>query len=406
MVNQVYIDSLIANYREPVCALLNNRDLSFWKNRINPLLPGFVSETKYAGSLSTRFHLYGDIQDIRSADSIIRKVDMDFNHREAGADLLLGHYSILQHRFKEADDWLGKAKLNGLKKYEQLTASFDVDFELGRYFNANNELKELKSASDYGYYFRRSKMDHLNGLLDSSIQAMMQAANQEKSNPFLEQVALSNAADLNIHAGNLRTAAQLYTTCIQMNCADFHSILGLGWIALVSDKNDSLAEKIFAFVHSKNKLPDALFKLVQMAETRGDSVLERKWALAFEKQATDPVYGNMYNKYMIELYTGILNDPSRAVQLSERELGNRVTPQTNAWYVWSLYADNKTEEAYKQFKKNVSGRPLEGLELYWMGKMMQGMQKGFNAQAFFKAAWLNKYDLSPAICMDLEKQLN
>ena len=116
-------------------------------------------------------------------------------------------YSILQHRFKEADACLEKAKRIGLKKYDLLTSSFDVDFELGRYFDAANELKELRSSSDYGYFFRLSKMEHLNGMLDSSIHAMLYAAKQEESSPYLEQVALSNAADLYIHAGDLEEAA-------------------------------------------------------------------------------------------------------------------------------------------------------------------------------------------------------
>jgi hypothetical protein len=87
-------------------------------------------------------------------------------------------------------------------------------------------------------------------------------------------------------------------------------------------------------------------------------------------------------------------------------LENRATAQTYAWYAWSLFSNNKKKEAYEQFEKNVSGRPLEGLELYWMGKMMNGMNKEYNAQAFFKAAYINKYDLSPAILQDLEKQLD
>jgi hypothetical protein len=190
-----------------------------------------------------------------------------------------------------------------------------------------------------------------------------------------------------------------------MNSADFHSLTGLGWIAMVHDKNDSLAERIFAFVRTRNKMPDPLFKLTQMAQVREDSLQEKKWAHAFESMAAKPEYGNMYNKYLIELYTGILNDPARAEQLSNQELKNRATPQTYAWYAWSLYSNNKKKEAYNQFEKNVSGRPLEGLELYWMGKMMQGMNKGYNAQAFYKAAYINKYDLSPAILRDLEKQL-
>jgi hypothetical protein len=404
IVSRIYIDSLISNYREPVFARLNDSSMQFWKNRIDPELPGLVSETRYAGTLSLRFHLFGDIQDIKKADSVVRRLDAHFNHKEAQADLTLVNYSILQHRFKEADVWLEKAKQNGLKKYDQLSSSFDVDFELGRNFQAANELKDLKSSGDYGYFFRRSKMDHLNGLLDSSIHAMLQAAKQEENSPYLFQVALSNAADLYIHAGDLKQAAELYQKCLAINSADFHSLTGLGWIALVHDKNDSLAKKIFAFIRTKNKLPDPLFKLTQTAQINGDSSEQKKWAHAFESEATEPVYGDMYNKYMIELYTGILNDPARAEQISLHELENRATAQTYAWYAWSLFSNNKKAEAYEQFKQNVSGRPLEGLELYWMGKMMQGMNKGYNAQAFFKAAYMNKFDLSPAILQDLEKQ--
>jgi tetratricopeptide (TPR) repeat protein len=405
IVSQIFIDSLISHYQEPAFARTNDSTMQFWRSRIDPKLPGIVNESKYAGTLALRFHLFGDIHDIKTADSLIRRLDSNFNHREAQAELTMVSYSILQHRFNEADTWLERAKQNGLKKYDQLTSSFDVDFELGRNFKAANELKELKSSGDYGYFFRLSKMDHLNGLLDSSIHAMIQAANQESNSPYLYQVALSNAADLYVHAGALKVAADLYEKCLSINCTDFHSLMGLGWIALAHDKNDSLSERIFEFVKGKNKLPDPLFKLTQMAQMTGDSMQEKKWALAFESEATENVYGNMYNKYMIELYTGILHNPSKAEEISMRELENRATAQTYAWYAWSLFSNNKKKEAYEVFEKNVSGRPLEGLELYWMGKMMQGMNKEYNARSFFKAALINKYDLNPAIREYLEKQL-
>ena len=57
------------------------------------------------------------------------------------------------------------------------------------------------------------------------------------------------------------------------------------------------------------------------------------------------------------------------------------------------------------YQQHVSGKPLEGLELYWMGKLMQGLKKGYNAEEFFKAAYKNKYDLSPGIVKDLQKNL-
>ena len=406
IVSEPFIDSLINHYREPEIAIVNDSNIIFWQNRMRPGSHGLVSESKYAAALVFRFHLFGNIRDIHTAESVSRKIDRDFNGKEAQAALTLARYAILQHRFKEADDWLKKATQTGLKKYDLLTAGFDVDFELGRYFSASNKLKELKAGADYGYFFRRSKMDHLNGALDSSVHAMTRAAELEENSPYLKQVALGNAADLCIHAGKMEKAAALYRQCVEMNSADFHSLQGLGWIALVYDRNDSLAEKIFSFVLTKNKLPDALFKLTQMADAQGNLDLENKYAEAFTRQATDPVYGQMYNKYLIELYTGILHKPALAEQIAEQELINRATPQTWAWYAWSLFSNNKKEQACTVFEKNISGRPLEGLELYWMGKMMQGINKGFNARAFYQAAYSNKYDLSPGILKDLEKQLD
>ncbi|MEJ0083015.1 MAG: hypothetical protein WDM78_19155 [Puia sp.] len=100
-VSRTYIDSLISHYQEPAFARSNDSSMQFWRNRIDPKLPGLVNETKYAGTLSLRFHLFGDIQDIKTADSLIRKLDSNFNCKEAQADLTLVNYSILQHRFKK-----------------------------------------------------------------------------------------------------------------------------------------------------------------------------------------------------------------------------------------------------------------------------------------------------------------
>jgi len=124
-------------------------------------------------------------------------------------------------------------------------------------------------------------------------------------------------------------------------------------------------------------------------------------------KATDTIYGKMYNKYLIEIYDGILHNPAKAEELARNELNNRATPQTYAWYAYALFESNKKDEAYKIFQSHVSGQPLEGLELYYMGLMMKGLGKGYNAQEFFKAADKNKYDLSPdmakALAADLEE---
>ncbi len=405
LVDPLFIDSLIDHYAPPAIALQNEKELLFWKDRINPASPGYLNESRYAGCLNTQFRFSGEIDSLKKADSVLEKVDRDFNHKEASPNLALVSHCVTEHRFSEADSFLLKAKQLGLRPYESLSTSFDVDFELGRYTQAKTELIAIRSPNDFGYYFRKSKMDHLEGALDSSIDDMQRAARLAGTNDYLRTVALANAGDLDIHAENLRAARDAYMQCIRINSADVHSLMGLGWIALVHDRDDSLAERIFRFAQMKTRLPDPLFKLTQLAAARQDTVRQLQYARAFVRQATDPVYGRMYHKYLIQLYTGILREPALADSMAKDELNNRATPQTYAWYVWALLADHQKDQAYKVYQQYVSGKPLEALELYWMGRLMEAMDKNYNAGEFYKAAGRTRYDLDPSDAAYMQRKL-
>lgn len=402
IVSTTFVDSLLTHYSATAAIQANEAEIKFWKDRIDPSNPGLSNESKYAANLVRRFHLTGDVHDLVASDSVLRKIDSVYNHKEAAPNLSLATHAILQHRFAAADEYFVIARNIGLKPYEQNSTAFDIDFELGRYYLAEKDLTYIRSSNDYGYNFRHSKLAHYKGEIDTALMAMKKAAETAGPDIYLKQAALSNVADLYLHSGGLQNAYDNFVASILLNATDLHSIMGIGWIALVHDKNDSLAEKIFRFVQTQTKSPDPLFKLIQTAEARGDSILQTNYARSFEKQVTDTVYGNMYNKYMIDIYTGILHEPAKAETIAQRELGNRNTPQTQAWYVWALFANGKKDEAYKTYQHYVSGKPLEGLELYWMGKLMQGLGKGYNAQQFFKAAYKNRYDLSPGKVKDLE----
>lgn len=399
-----YIDSLIKNYTAPA-VITNQANVEFWGKRIDSSKPGLTNELKYSSTLAERFALKGDIHDLKSADSILHVISTTYNNKELSPYIALVPRSISQHRFNEADSFLNRAKQLGIKQYDAAALSFDVNFELGRYILATENLNKIRSDKDYGYQFRRSKLEHYKGNLDSATNAMMAAASLAENNPMLISAALSNAGDLELHDGKLNQAYELYKKSIATNSSDLHSIMGIGWLALVHDKNDSLAKKIFLFVSTKTKAPDPILKLSQSAELNNDSTSMKKYAQQFADVASDGAYGTMYNKYLIELYTGILNEPGKAEAVAKYEIENRATPQTYAWYVWCLYFNNKKEQAYKVYEEQVSGKPLEGIELYWMGKMMKGLGKGYNAKGFFDAAEKNKYDLSPSKMKDLDENL-
>jgi tetratricopeptide (TPR) repeat protein len=402
LVSLSFCDSLMSHFTLSANAKSNAEEILFWKRRIDAHPGGFTNEQKYASSLFRRFKLFGDIRDVKTADSTVQRIYRDLKEKEPGPGFSLATYDLAQHRFRDAYRLVRHLQELGAEKYATSLLAFDVDFETGNYYDPKLILQSLAETRDYGYYFRLSKYLHYKGELEQSIQAMEKAVQLGAANEILLEAALSNLGDLYIHAGNLDLAAQVYSQSLSLNSCDFHSLSGLGWISLRGDKRDSLARVIFEFVRARTSSPEPIFRLYQVAQQENNRSDELRFARDFALQASDSLYGGMFSKYLIELYTGVLMDPAKAESLAERELVNRSTPQTNAWYAWSLYANHKPTEAYAWYKKYVSGKPLEGLELYYMGKMMQGLGKEYNSMEFFKAAKKNIFDLSPGMAEELE----
>jgi tetratricopeptide (TPR) repeat protein len=399
------IDSLIAHYRPPQLLAQNEAEAGFWRSRIDPSHPGYLNESRYAACLALEFRLTGQIDSLRKADSILVAVDSCFGHREASVDLALVAHYITEHRFRDADSVLTRAKQLGVRPYEGHASSFDVDFERGAYFQARAELASMAAPNDYGYRFRKSKLDHFDGRLDSAIAGMDQAARLGAANEFLQGAAVATAGDLRLHADDAAQARDAYLACVRKNGADYHSWLGLGWIALVHDGNTRLADSVFQFVLAINPLPDPLFRLAQSAGQRGDMLLQMQFAREFAARANRPVYGRMYHKYLIQLDIGVLHDAAAGEAMAKEELANRATPQTYAWYCRALLANGKKDEAFKLYQQKVSGQPLEALELYWMGQLMEATGKNYDAKEFYKAAYKTRYDLDPADAADIRKKL-
>ncbi len=405
IVSKTYVDSLLTNYTTPIEITNNQKNIEFWKSRIQKNGFDIVNEPRYASCLVGRFNLLGDFKDVKKADSILINLEKNFNNKEAGIYLTLVSNSILQHHFKEANDYLQKAKAIGIRKSEDYAITFDVDFELGNIENATANLQKMKQNNDFGYQFRKSKIAHYNGNLEQSITSMNKAREIAGDDFAGRNIALSNGGDLYTHAGKLDNAYSNYKESIKFNSADLHSIMGIGWIALRHDNNDALAKKIFEFVQTKTKSAEPLYKLILVAQHNKDTIAEAKYAKQYESMVTDSIYGKMYSKYLIQLYTQILHNPAKAEIIAKAELTNRATSQTYSWYAYTLLINNKINEANAIYKKYVSGKPLEALELYYMGKLMEANKKGYNASEFYKAANENYYDLSPSIARDLETKL-
>ncbi len=403
-INAGWISKAAAGYSDSLIKK-NEAEILFWKNRVKPNTADYTNSMRYAAALVQHFHLTGNIEDIKQSDSILLSLTCIFKNTEAAPYLSLSSHAILQHEFIKADSFLTIAKNIGLKKYDAAAAGFDISFETGYTENAARQLQEMYQPNDYGYQFRCSKLMHYRADTDSSISAMKSAYELATTNTVLQQAALSNLGDLCLHAGAVKKAADCYTQCIEKNSADLHSFMGLAWIALLHDKNDSLAERMLQFVASRTNSPEPLFKLVAVAQQRGNNTQELQFAKKFEAAVQDTRYGNMYNKYLIQLYTGILSSTAKAVSKAAAELRNRNTAQTQAWYAWALFKNGQQQEALHVFEQKVSGKPLETLELYWMGKLLEAAGKKQMAAQYFYEAAKNRYDLFPSANKDLQQLL-
>jgi hypothetical protein len=405
IVDTRFTDSLIGGNTPAAIETTLSADIAFWEQRIRENPGSFTALGRYSGDLVQRFHLYGDINDLVKADSIEQVLEKLTLGKDAGIMRARAALDITRHRFKEADNYVQKALAIGSEQYASTLMYFDTRFELGSYILAQQALNSCKASNEYGYFFRLSKWKHLQGEADSAVFYMQKAAEWAGNNAVLLQTARSNIADLYLHEGKPEKAAPLYRKNLEANSADYHSLQGLGRIALLHDKNPKTAEKIFRFIAGKNQLPDPYYNLEWVAEAAGDSIARQKAAALFVSKTENELYGSMYHKYQIEMFTGILDQPAKAVAIATAEIANRATPQTYTWLVWSLHKAGNDAEAWKIYKTHVSGKPLETLELFWMGQMMKDMGKDYNANAFFKAADKNRYDLSPVKQRELKDRL-
>jgi tetratricopeptide (TPR) repeat protein len=402
LVARAYVDSVMLEFDSAILDTTLEKEMAFWKSRIKPEGPDLVNSIRYAQLLSVRFQKTGEIQDLHTSDSILKAVASKFHYKDVGPYPGMIRNAISMHAFKRADSLLQQATAIGLRRYEAAALDFDVFFELGQITIAKLALQRMNAENDYGYQFRKAKLKHYLGETDSAIAAMEAAVKLAGDDKSLWQTAVSNLADLQLHAGRPVQAFEKYVTCLREDPADLHSIMRVGWIALMYDGNPVLAERIFTWAATKTALPDPYFKLMAVAESKEDVQSAKHYAKLFAEKASAPAYGEMYNKYLIQVYVDALETPTIALPVAESELNHRNTPQTNAWYSYALLKNGSKATAELIYKERISGKPLEGLEHYYMALLTRSSGNLFAARKYIKLAQENKFDLTPRMLSKLD----
>jgi tetratricopeptide (TPR) repeat protein len=282
---------------------------------------------------------------------------------------------------------------------------FDAALELNQTDEAKACLDKVGAKESFAYLLRKSKwLDHI-GQLDDAIAAMEKAANvaKEKSRESNYVWALANLGDMYGHAGRIQDAYTSFKKVLALQPTQLHALKGIAWIAYSHHGDVALARQIVNAIHEMRPVPDNYLLLAEFCEYEGRKAEAEKWQNEFLSAASAPVYGGMYNKYLIDLYAKSDMQPEKAVALAQRELANRKTPETMTWLAWAHFSSGNTEQV-----KSILGDPLlqEGGEPGLMAKRAVMLQKTGHkeaAQALLESLRENAFELGPVEMKGLQQ---
>jgi tetratricopeptide (TPR) repeat protein len=315
----------------------------------------------------------------------------------------LAHIYITQHRFKEAKVLLDSAFTFPDNKRATELMLFDVSMELGDYTKADKLLGKIKNNSDYNYLIRLSKWSDYRGNLDAAIRYMEQAKTIAEAGGVvsLKVWTYSNIADYYGHAGKLKEAYEHYLMTLELQPDNAYAKKGIAWIVFASEKNSAEATRILDAISGNHLIPDYLLLRAEIAEFDKNlseaKELEKMFLIAVENQD----YGDMYNTYLIDIYSKI--NPKKALSLAEKEIANRATPETYQLLAYAQLMAGMKTEALNTIENFVNDKTFEPKAAYTKAKVYEAngiMDKIPELKAELKEA---AFELGPVIMREVEK---
>jgi tetratricopeptide (TPR) repeat protein len=282
--------------------------------------------------------------------------------------------------------------------------------ELGQYANANRKLEQLADKKSLDYLIRKAKYADHKGNLDEAIRLMETALEKvkglNKKSSF--HWVLSNLADMYGHAGRIQEAYKAYLEVLKTDSANLYCLKGIAWIAYSQDRNTIEAKRILQFIQEQTSMPDMHLLLAQIAEYENNETEMKKQLDLFLKEASRPVYGAMYNKYLIDIYTSVIPDLPKALALAQKEVNSRPTPQTYEWLARVYYKMGDIQKAGELIERFVLDKTFEPEALMNSAVVLAANGRSFKAKELLNECLQSSFELGPvktAAVRDLLKEL-
>lgn len=377
--------------------LKSSHEIQFWEDRLKNDTGSFVNILKLAANHAKRFKINGSIADILIADSFYQRSIQIAGSTDPEIYFSLSQNNILQHRFQDAWQNLLDADSIGVNPYTLQLLKFDAAMEIGHFGDARKNLECLKDKKSFDYLIRKAKMEDHEGRLDNAISFMEKALRdaEQKKNRELILWAKSNLADMYGHAGKVAEAYQNYLSVLNIDSNYLYALKGIAWIAYSHDHNTAAAKKIINYILSQTSMPDLYLVLAEIAKWEGNTAAHSKYLSEFKSIVEKPGFGNMYNKYLIELYADEFNKPEKALAIAEKEIQSRPTPETYSWLSWVYYKMGNYKKAYELLNKFVLGRDFEPRSQMYAAYILRSNGENDKADKLFKLSLESAFELGP-----------
>jgi len=336
----------------------------FWSKRLRPDSSGVGELGPLAGVYDLLFQTTGNPNFLRNAEKLYKKgMEISANDKDVFARGLAHNY-ISQHRFKEAYALLQVTLEGPSNKHQTQLMLFDAAMEVGDYEKAYGYLGKIKNLKDYHYLIRLAKWSDHRGDLENAIHYLEEAKTiaESRDSKALKIWAYSNLGDYYGHAGRIKDSYELYLNTLALQPDNAYVMKSIAWIIYSEENNVQEAHRILDSVMINHKLPDYHLFKAELYEFEGKVDFAKSSQIDFVNAVKDGKYGEMYNTFLIEIYSEA--EPVKALKLAEREVQNRATPESYHLLALAQLKNGMTKEALRTIELYVEGKTCEPMALF------------------------------------------
>lgn len=370
-------------------------ELAFWNQRLKRDTGSFVDMLELGYNHLFLFKLQGKLADLKAGETWIQRASQKLKASDPDILQTLSQVSITNHRFSEAKAYIDEAQKKGSSPFIHQLLLFDASMELGKYHEAKKALNRLKDQNEFNYLIRKAKYEDHTGNSEEAIRLMERAFDKIKMSNKKELFCwtLSSLGDMYGHSGRVREAYESYVNVLKKDTSYLYALKGIAWILYSHDGNTADAKRILQFILSQSNLPELYLTLAEIAGYEQNQVEKNRYIQQFMRSISQS--GDMYNKYLIELYASELNRKDKALVIAKKEIESRPTPETFSWLAWVYYKNGDFKKANAIYKTYVSGRTFEPESLYQGAFILAANGKQEKAKELLESCRESSFELGP-----------